>query len=392
VGAAVSSPAKAEPKAGIAAGQPVGSGSQASAGTAAAPAREPQPAVSSEDRTRIIPEPESAVEKVVDSAGGSSISPAVEQTSAPAPGFTFGGNVGEAKAADGKSKKMLLAVAAVVLVAAAGYEGWTQWKISGGAETGETRVAVQRAVVTPAPAPLTAPSAATTKPSFDPSSLASAPAPSSIPSSAAAAPPAGSSATVSDTELPASAASAEPRPNKAGSAADSSKAPLSVVAANKAPATAAAAQPIIIKNGLSRPSAKTAAPASEDAVPSMTGIAAAGDGGALSNLMGGASKAPTPVLQTMSISQGVSRGLLVKTVQPSYPSNALRMHIEGPVELLATISRNGDISTVKILKGDANLAHAAADAVKQWKYKPYLLNGEPVDIQTEVTVIFKLPR
>jgi protein TonB len=108
--------------------------------------------------------------------------------------------------------------------------------------------------------------------------------------------------------------------------------------------------------------------------------------------MGGESKAPTPVLQTMSVSQGVSRGLLVKTVQPSYPANALRMHTEGPVQLLATITKNGDISGVKILSGDAGLAHAAVEAVKQWKYKPYLLNGEPVDIQTQVTVIFKLPR
>ena len=84
--------------------------------------------------------------------------------------------------------------------------------------------------------------------------------------------------------------------------------------------------------------------------------------------------------------------MLVKTVQPSYPASALRLRIEGPVELMATISKNGNISAVKILKGDASLAHAAAEAVKQWKYKPYLLNGEPVEIQTQVTVNFKLPR
>jgi protein TonB len=108
--------------------------------------------------------------------------------------------------------------------------------------------------------------------------------------------------------------------------------------------------------------------------------------------MGGASNAPTPVLQTVNVSQGISRGLLVKTVQPNYPSVALRMRVEGPVELMATITKSGDISAVKILSGDTNLAHAAADAVKQWKYKPYLLNGEPVEIQTQVTVIFKLPK
>jgi protein TonB len=67
------------------------------------------------------------------------------------------------------------------------------------------------------------------------------------------------------------------------------------------------------------------------------------------------------------------------------------MRIEGTVELTTTISKSGDITHVKIVSGDPQLAKAAADAVKQWKYKPYLLNGEPVDIQTVVTVNFKLP-
>jgi protein TonB len=93
----------------------------------------------------------------------------------------------------------------------------------------------------------------------------------------------------------------------------------------------------------------------------------------------------------MSISQGVSQGLLVKRVQPSYPANARTMHIEGAVQLLATISKTGDITTVKILSGEPQLARAAADAVKQWKYKPYLLNDSPVEIQTQVTINFKLP-
>jgi len=110
------------------------------------------------------------------------------------------------------------------------------------------------------------------------------------------------------------------------------------------------------------------------------------------NLMGGASQAPAPILQTLNVSQGVSQGLLVKKAQPVYPASALRMHVEGTVELLATVSKTGDISAVKILNGDPSLARAAVDAVKQWKYKPYLLNGEPVEIQTQVTMNFKLPK
>jgi protein TonB len=61
------------------------------------------------------------------------------------------------------------------------------------------------------------------------------------------------------------------------------------------------------------------------------------------------------------------------------------------VELLATISKEGNITRIKVLNGDPQLARAASDAVKQWKYKPYLLNGEPLEIQTQVTVNFKLP-
>ena len=68
------------------------------------------------------------------------------------------------------------------------------------------------------------------------------------------------------------------------------------------------------------------------------------------------------------------------------------MHIEGSVEVMATISKTGDISHVKVLSGDGQLAKAATDAVKQWKYKPYLLNGDPVEIQTQITINFKLPQ
>ena len=68
------------------------------------------------------------------------------------------------------------------------------------------------------------------------------------------------------------------------------------------------------------------------------------------------------------------------------------MRIEGSVELMATVSKTGDITHVKVLSGDSQLSQGRTDAVKQWKYKPYLLNGEPVEIQTQVTINFKLPK
>ncbi len=67
------------------------------------------------------------------------------------------------------------------------------------------------------------------------------------------------------------------------------------------------------------------------------------------------------------------------------------MHIQGAVQLQATINQEGKITSVKILGGDPMLARAAVDAVNQWRYKPYYLNGDPVEIQTQIVVNFKLP-
>ncbi len=370
----VSTPAKAESKLKIETApskllSPVGFG--AGAASAPAPAREAKPGVTIEDKpSAVISERESASEEV----GASASSASAGESAAPS-SFTFGGNVSNSS---GRSKKVLLAVVAVVLVAVGGYEAWLQWNASGGYATTPVLPVTQRAT-TPAAVPQKAPIAAPSASSSNPSSVVS-----SVPNSTVASAPDAEASDVSENP--------QPHASKGSSGADSSKSAVSVVAANKAPATPAAEQPILIKNGHSRPAAKTTEAGADELVPSVTAIAAAGNGGTLPNLMGGASNAPTPVLQTVNVSQGVSRGLLVKTVQPAYPSIALRMRTEGPVELMATITKNGDISAVKILSGDAGLAHAAAEAVRQWKYKPYLLNGEPVEIQTQVTVIFKLPK
>ena len=121
----------------------------------------------------------------------------------------------------------------------------------------------------------------------------------------------------------------------------------------------------------------------------MIGIAAPGSSGPLN--LGGATEGAKPVLQRLNISQGVSTGLLIKKVDPVYPQTALHLRIEGAVQLMATVSKNGDITHVQVLSGDKQLAGAAVDAVKRWKYKPYLLNGEPVEIDTQITVNFRLP-
>ncbi|HWY21467.1 MAG TPA: TonB family protein [Candidatus Acidoferrum sp.] len=389
----ITSTAAAETRSETATSQPASSaGFGASAASAPAPAREPKPSVSTGHKpSTVITEPDSTIEKVAVPGFSSPVGSPVEEISEPAP-FTFGGNVGsEAKSTSGASKKAILAVAVIVVLAASGYAAWTQWGRPSGTASVPAHATAQP-VTAPSAVPQGTPNAvpATTPSSFAPSSSASASSSASsiqapVPEPASATRSSGTVKTSSDTRSTASAENAAGRPNKVSVDADSSKPSASSVAVNKAPATKADASPIVIKGGISKPAATTDAP-----VPSVIGIAPA-DNATMPNLGGSPSKAPTPVLQTLAVSQGVSQGLLLKKVQPNYPANALQMRIEGAVQLMATISRNGDISAVKVLSGEPQLANAAVSAVKQWKYKPYLLNGAPVEIQTQITVNFKVP-
>ncbi|PYX65739.1 MAG: hypothetical protein DMG74_07385 [Acidobacteria bacterium] len=130
-------------------------------------------------------------------------------------------------------------------------------------------------------------------------------------------------------------------------------------------------------------------------VPVPNALNIAGGSGAdkeISNIMTSTPvSVPKPVPQSIKVSQGVSQGLLIKKVQPSYPAQALAMRMQGAVQLQATINKDGSVSNLKVLSGEAILSRAAMDAVRQWKYKPYFLNGEPVEIQTQIVVNFKLP-
>jgi protein TonB len=92
----------------------------------------------------------------------------------------------------------------------------------------------------------------------------------------------------------------------------------------------------------------------------------------------------------MRVSERVARKLLVKKVPASYPADARRNLIQGDVELKVLIDTNGAVKDVALLSGPAALAPGAIEAVKQWKYKPYLLNGQPVEMETKVTVSFEL--
>ncbi len=94
--------------------------------------------------------------------------------------------------------------------------------------------------------------------------------------------------------------------------------------------------------------------------------------------------------QRVRISQGVTKGLLIHRVEPQYPILAKSARVQGEVVLSAVINVNGEIENLQLVSGHPMLVPAAISAVKQWRYKPYLLNGQPVEVETTITVIFAL--
>ncbi|MGZ7029840.1 MAG: energy transducer TonB [Terriglobales bacterium] len=111
-------------------------------------------------------------------------------------------------------------------------------------------------------------------------------------------------------------------------------------------------------------------------------------GGIISSTPVAVPKVATP--QKIRVSQGVAQGLLIHQVKPAYPPLARQARIQGAVILQAVISKDGTIQGLKVVSGHPMLTTAAVDAVKQWRYKPYFLNGEPVEVETQITVNFTL--
>ena len=96
------------------------------------------------------------------------------------------------------------------------------------------------------------------------------------------------------------------------------------------------------------------------------------------------------VPKKLSISSGVMVGNLLEKTMPQYPVIAKAARIQGTVVLQATISQNGLIQNLRVISGPPLLQQAAIDAVRSWRYKPYLLNGEPVEVETTINVVFNL--
>jgi len=324
---------------------------------AVAPAKD-VPAIATSSATGVNPAPEAAPAEVHETpADYKSSATTVSQEPA------LFSTVGSPNDSGSNSKKILL-VAAVVLVAA------------GGIYFGLTKMRSSHASVAAVPANTTS-SAPVISPSGPPV----------VSAQVTASPfPAATSAAVSSAAtpvVPAAAKSAAPAAETKSPKAAASKS-SDVDAAPDAPA------PLMVQGGRMPAPAPTPNTADPDA-PTVD-VASNNSSSALSGILGsGAVSLPKASGQGLQVSQGVSQGLLVHKVNPVYPRQAQEGHIQGSVQLMATIAEDGSISAVKVLKGDASLASAATDAVKQWKYKPYYLDGQPVAIQTQITLNFKLP-
>lgn len=98
-----------------------------------------------------------------------------------------------------------------------------------------------------------------------------------------------------------------------------------------------------------------------------------------------------PSSDLLEVPEDYADDQVVHRVHPVYPKQAKARKLQGPVVLEAVVNKHGKVDSLQLVSGDPVLAQAAADAVKQWRYKPYSHNGEPADFQTRVTVDFKLP-
>jgi TonB family protein len=134
------------------------------------------------------------------------------------------------------------------------------------------------------------------------------------------------------------------------------------------------------------PSTPATADSSNDAPPSVELV----DSGAPNDLVRMASGSATVPTLGAPVSQGVVQATLVQKVDPIYPQRARSEGVAGPVTLEATVAENGTVKGIKFVSGPQALASAAIDAVRQWRYKPAMLNGKPIESPKKITLVFRL--
>lgn len=123
------------------------------------------------------------------------------------------------------------------------------------------------------------------------------------------------------------------------------------------------------------------------------GVAGGSAGGVLGGVIGGAGAAPPPPKvspKRVTVGGNVQAARLVNKVTPLYPPLARQTRISGTVRLHAIIGKNGGVEQLQVVSGHPLLVQSALDAVRQWRYQPTLLNGDPVEVDTEIDVVFSL--
>jgi len=122
------------------------------------------------------------------------------------------------------------------------------------------------------------------------------------------------------------------------------------------------------------------------------GVPGGSSGGVLGGVLGNLASTTAHVAppRRITVSQGVTQGMLINKVQPNYPPLAKQARVQGQVVLQAVIGKDGTIQNLHVVSGHPMLVQSALDAVRQWRYRPYFLNGEPVEVDTQITVNFSL--
>ena len=147
--------------------------------------------------------------------------------------------------------------------------------------------------------------------------------------------------------------------------------------------------PSRIPSDLKMLAGREAPPPSGFASSGMDGIGGMGSAGNVFSGQNGP-KVKVAAPSKMSISAGVAGGLLIEKTSPVYPQIAREARVSGTVVIQATISKTGTIENLRVVSGPTMLRQPALDAVKTWRYRPYMLDGEPVDVETTVSVNFTL--
>jgi periplasmic protein TonB len=332
-------------------------------GSAAAPAPAKEATVAPSGSNRIVESVSADSSDENPSRAGTAIAASSSVKAADAPHFAESGKDSDRS---GANTKMLIAAAIVLGLAALGYLGYGFLvKSSPTVALQHVSVLPDKAAAAPVPAPVIAEVAT-------PSSSAPDPAAAGIQNSAP------KTATTTPSAIPPSVAD---------------NAPAIRIASNTSANPTRESQmqgsaPLLVKSNPTR----QRMPKGEESAPQLRGSVAVASSSE-NTLRGMMSSAPSSLpqlsLTTLKISQGVSEGLLLKRVQPKYPQAALAIHAQGTVRIEATINKEGVVTNPRVLAGDAVLAEAALEAVRQWRYKPYYLDGKPVEIQTQITVNFR---